>query len=111
MELIKGSIATICLTGTALLESQILGKPSWAIGSPEFLSVLNGSGLDELPSFLMQASKGEVGLDKEILEKYVGWIYENSDPNDNLLWASFGIEDLKHDIRRVSELVKLRLLK
>lgn len=111
LELIKGSIATICLTGTALLESQILEKPSWAIGSPEFLSVLNGSGFDDLPNFLMQASKGEVGLDLEILEKYIGWIFENSDPNDNLLWASFGIEDLRHDIRRVSELVKLRLLK
>jgi hypothetical protein len=106
IELIKHSIAVIGLTGTALLEGQLVGKPSWALGSPEFLPVVHGTGLDDIQDFMLKANQGQLEANTDVLIKYIAWIFQNSNAEDHLIWASFDIADLRKDIERISMTIR-----
>ena len=51
--LILNSLGVLSVSGTALLEASILGKPSHALGNPEFENYLTSHGLDSLEKFLL----------------------------------------------------------
>ena len=51
--LILNSLGVLSVSGTALLEASILGKPSHALGNPEFENYLTSHGLDSLENFLL----------------------------------------------------------
>ena len=50
-ELIINSKGVIGISGTALLEAAILGKPTHAFGHPEFRDFMTSSGYDDLDKF------------------------------------------------------------
>ena len=50
--LIKKSLGVLGISGTVLLESAILNKPSCAIGHPEFDRFLTHNGLESVQNFI-----------------------------------------------------------
>lgn len=71
------------LSGTALLESAIVGVPVIAFGKPEFVSCLNFQGPEELDAFV-QTAAGNLEPPPPRLdpEHYVSWIVGQSDADD-----------------------------
>ena len=75
-ELIINSKGVIGISGTALLEAAILGKPTHAFGHPEFRDFLTSYGYDNLDNFFHLALSNNVDLNNEIY-KYIAWVLEN----------------------------------
>ena len=107
--LIRASRGVIGLTGTALLESQLLGRPSWAIGSPEFAPFINGSGIDGVGLFMRGVAQNSMTTNDALLNQYLCWIFENSSETDNLLWPSSSIEKLDNDFNRLVNILQQHL--
>jgi hypothetical protein len=75
-ELIKNSKGVIGISGTALLEAAILGKPTHAFGHPEFRDFLSSYGYDNLDNYFHLSLSNNLDLNNEIY-KYIGWALEN----------------------------------
>ena len=75
-DLIVNSKGTIGISGTALLEAAILGKPTHAFGHPEFRDFLTSFGYDDLDTFFNIALSDNKMLNNEVY-KYIGWALEN----------------------------------
>jgi len=54
LSLIQNSLGVVSLSGTALMEARFFGKPSAAIGNPEFSEIVNCKGLSGLKDFLVK---------------------------------------------------------
>lgn len=75
-ELIKNSKGVIGISGTALLEAAIFGKPTHAFGHPEFRDFLSSYGYDNLDNYFQSSLSNNLDLNNEIF-KYIGWALEN----------------------------------
>ena len=89
------------MAGTVLLEAEIAGKPGWAMGKPEFVDYLTGSGAEELTEFLKNSAdaSGYAHLSKKIND-YLAYVFASSEEDD--FWlndAKIPIE--KQDLSRV----------
>ena len=81
--LIQNSIGVIGISGTVLLEAALFGKPSCALGKPEFDRFLVKSGWDSAESFIQQAIEGTYRKsDIEKILPYVAYVLQNSDETD-----------------------------
>lgn len=101
LQLIQGSAGVVGVAGTVLLEAEIAGKPGWAMGKPEFVDYLTGSGAEELTEFLKNSAdaSGYAHLSKKIND-YLAYVFASSEEDD--FWlndAKIPIE--KQDLSRV----------
>lgn len=111
-KLLRSAFGAIGVAGTFLLESEILGKPSWAMGHPEFEPFLAGSGQDGLESFFRRVAKGEYSNYVSSIRAYLSYIFGNSSENDSWLGDHFSYiedQDLNHNINRLIREVNRRL--
>ena len=79
-ELIINSKGVIGISGTALLEAAILGKPTHAFGHPEFRDFMTSSGYDDLDKFFHLALSDDLCINSQLdneIYKYIGWALEN----------------------------------
>tara|TARA_Y100000385_G_scaffold197091_1_gene204068 strand:- start:477 stop:1976 length:1500 start_codon:yes stop_codon:yes gene_type:complete len=75
-ELIINSKGVIGISGTALLEAAIFGKPTHAFGHPEFRDFLSSYGYDNLDNYFHLSLSNNLDLNNEIYI-YIGWALEN----------------------------------
>lgn len=71
-ELILGSLGTLGVSGTALLESEILGVPALSLGLPEFDVAISDQGFDSVTKWLVDRTRGLRGSDADSLDRYFG---------------------------------------
>lgn len=84
IELIKKSQGVVGISGTVLLEAAALGKPSCALGSPEFNQMLTHTGWHSFNEFLRNLLDGnEFQLnDQANMVKYIAYVVAKSEDND-----------------------------
>jgi len=67
------------MSGTALLEVSLIGKPSYAFGLPEFISVLSNDKYSNVHEFIFGSiANKELGEVRSTALKYVQWAIERS---------------------------------
>lgn len=76
-EIISGSVGVLGVSGTALLEAEILGKPAIALGRPEFEAALSASGFDQLESFFTDATQKRNNSRGEACDRYLGAVLKS----------------------------------
>jgi len=81
IDLILNAGGVAGISGTVLLEAQLLSKPAIAFGKPEFIEFLEFKGWEDVDKFLGFAQDNE-SIDNELMKKYISYIFENSSPND-----------------------------
>ena len=109
--LIQHATGVVGMSGTVLLEASILSTPSWAIGKPEFLPVLYGSGWEGLDDFIKKSMDGideiDIAAQKLRLRKYLKFIFDNSTSADSSLQQTDDPADMEYDLQRMQrEIVK-----
>jgi hypothetical protein len=104
-ELIAKSLAVVGLAGTSLMEAQMLGVPSWTLGSPEFSKFLQGAGWDGLELFLEVCANSDSANFTFDIKYYLAWVIENSSEGDSFLRPDKGISELKQDTSRVAKYI------
>jgi hypothetical protein len=106
-EMILKSEAVVGISGTVLLEAAMLSRPSWAIGKPEFLPALVGSGWQNLDTFVSRVLNKSISIeDIEIrIRKYLKFIFDNSTIGDSSLGGNENPNphEMKHDVQRIFE--------
>lgn len=110
--LLRAAVGAVGVAGTFLLESELLGKPSWALGHPEFEPFLAGSGQVGLESFFRRVTQGEYSSYASRIRTYLTYIFANSSENDSWLGDHFTFienQDLSHNIDRLTGEVMRRL--
>lgn len=72
----------IGLSGSSLLEAEILGVPTLVLGQPEFSQICRFRGLPQLTNFLEFCRTNHGFQITEELRQYIALIYSHSGPND-----------------------------
>jgi len=75
---IKNSLAVVGISGTALLEASLSGKPTHAFGNPEFIETLSSSGFDSFPLFVRAIFSGRTNPNRNKIRNYLHEIFINS---------------------------------
>ena len=82
-ELIKNSTGVIGISGTVLLEAALFGKPTCALGKPEFDRFLVRSGWNSAESFIQEAIDGKYSKSEvEKILPYIAFVLRNSNETD-----------------------------
>jgi hypothetical protein len=76
-ELIQQSEGVAGVSGTALLEAAVLGKPTHAFGHPEFEAVVDHHGHAEFNSFVRACTTEEGQKDPNRVVKYLQFVIDN----------------------------------
>lgn len=85
-EAIQKSEGVVGISGTVLLEAKMLNKRVWALGNPEFLTILDRPGFNNENIF----KRVVLGKEAELtIQKYVQYIIEESHPDDIPLYYRF----------------------
>jgi hypothetical protein len=74
---IQSSKGVVGITGTALLESTLMGIPTHCFGMPEFLPAINSCGYGDFPHFAVGCQEGTVSAKKGIAMMHVQYILDN----------------------------------
>jgi hypothetical protein len=80
-EIFSRMAGVVGVSGTVLLESKLLGFNSYALGSPEFIRVLDNETYPSLREFLIKAPKMKSSNEAAI--QYVTWVL-NQAPDDHI---------------------------
>ncbi len=104
--LLERSCGVVSLSGTALLEAAVIGKPAWALGRPEFEYVLDARGPDALMSFIKEIEEGVSSDRGDRVEAYLRYLRQGSSIDD-LPWE---YEFRNEDGRRATAALGERLL-
>jgi len=81
IELIINASGIAGVSGTVLLEAQLLSKPAIAFGKPEFIEFLEFKGWEDIDKFLSYVQDNR-STDNSFVKKYISFIFENSSPDD-----------------------------
>lgn len=81
VEFISKSIGVAGISGTALLEAEIVGKPAICFGRPEFEKFLGFNGWESVNTFLIAAKEGSY-IPSKNLRIYLEYLFEESDAED-----------------------------
>ena len=76
-QMILECLGVLSVSGTALLEAKLIGKPAHAIGEPEFFRCLDSQGIDMIESFLVGCLNNSLGTSSFKAERYVHSIFSN----------------------------------
>jgi hypothetical protein len=104
--LLEKSCGVVSLSGTALLEAAVIGKPAWALGRPEFEYVLDARGPDALMTFIKELEEGVAPDRGDRVEAYLRYLRQGSSIDD-LPWE---YEFRNEDGRRATVALGGRLL-
>jgi hypothetical protein len=74
--LIEQSEGTCGVSGTALLEAALLGKPTHAFGQPEFLDVIGSTGHDAFPGFVDRCRDGAPNDNPDRATRYLQYVLD-----------------------------------
>lgn len=101
-------IGILGMSGTSLLEVSLIGKPAYAFGLPEFLSVLSNEKYRNVNEFIYGsiASKGS-GEERSTALKYVQWAIDRSTSERVFNKINFEYETDNNFYNELSELLKL----
>jgi hypothetical protein len=92
-DFLENSSGVLGISGTLLLEAEILGKPAFAIGEPEFYGILAGSKGKDLSVFLSQTLANHHVASREAVIAYIALVikdtitqdlYSENKPNQSL---------------------------
>lgn len=81
IDLILNASGVAGLSGTVLLEAQLLKKPAIAFGKPEFIEFLDFKGWQDIENFLSYA-QDDIAVNNTLMKKYISFIFESSHPED-----------------------------
>ena len=101
VEFISKSIGVAGISGTALLEAEIVGKPAICFGRPEFEKFLGFNGWADLSSFLIAALDGSYIPSKD-LRVYLEYLFEESDAEDVPEFGNLNSPEADKMITRIS---------
>jgi hypothetical protein len=104
--LVERSCGVVSLSGTALLEAAVIGKPAWALGRPEFEYILDARGPEALMSFIKEIEEGVSPERGDRVEAYLRYLRQRSSIYD-LPWE---YEFRNDDGRRATAALGERLL-
>jgi hypothetical protein len=108
-ELILKSEAVVGISGTVLLEAAMLSRPSWALGRPEFLPSLVGSGWQDLDTFVSEVLDKRISINdiESRTRKYLKFIFDNSTSGDSSLGGNGNSNphEMEHDVHRIVEII------
>jgi len=102
IDLILGAGGVAGVSGTVLLEAQLLSKPSIAFGKPEFIEFLEFKGWGDVDSFLSFAQENK-STDNSLMKKYISFIFDNSSPDDIAEFGDLSSTGAKNMIARFVE--------
>ncbi len=83
--LLEKSCGVVSLSGTALLEAAVIGKPAWALGRPEFEYILDARGPDALITFIKEIEQGVAPDRGHRVEAYLRYLRQGASIDD-LAW-------------------------
>jgi len=98
---ISKSIGVAGISGTALLEAEIVGKPAICFGRPEFEKFLGFNGWADLNSFLIDALDGSYIQSKD-LRVSLEYLFEESDAEDVPEFGNLDSPEADKMITRIS---------
>jgi hypothetical protein len=101
VEFISKSNGVAGISGTALLEGEILGKPAICFGRPEFEKFLGFNGWASVNSFLIAAQEGSY-LPSNNLRVYLEYLFEESDAEDIPEFGNLEAPEADKMITRIS---------
>lgn len=101
IESISKSSGVAGISGTALLEAEILGKPAICFGRPEFEKFLGFNGWSDLSSFLIAAQDGSYIPSKD-MRLYLEYLFEESDAGDIPEFGNLETPEADKMIARIS---------
>lgn len=109
--LIANSLGVISISGTALLEAGLFGKPAHAIGKPEFYKYLSSVGLDSLEDFMIRCAYGIQDNCSDSIERYVEKVFVKG-RGLKLGWEGLKDKSLVRDTaRNISEMLQCEIEK
>jgi hypothetical protein len=80
--LIQNSMGVIGISGTVLLESTFFGKPSCALGRPEFEKFISANGWNSVERFIHDVLTQKYSDPLEKILPYVAYVLNNSSAKD-----------------------------
>lgn len=80
--LVERACGVVSLSGTALLEAAVIGKPAWALGRPEFEYVLDARGPQALMTFIEEIEEGVSPDRGDRVEAYLRYLRQGSSIDD-----------------------------
>jgi hypothetical protein len=83
---IKNSLGVVGVSGTALLEASLIGKPTHCFGNPEFVEVVSSSGFDSFPMFLRNVLAPGFSSKTDKIASYLFKVFSQSFDGGILNW-------------------------
>ena len=112
IDYLRGARAVVGVAGTVLLEAEILGKPAWSLGKPEFSAYLAGSGTDGIQDFLAKLIQGDFNEYQSRIDNYLAFVMSESSADDDWLndnQIPFEKQDSRHTVDRMYRLITKEL--
>ena len=103
--LIRNCLGVISVSGTALLEAALIGKPAHAVGKPEFFRHLNSTGLDGIEAFLVSCATGGATSCAENAELYVQSVFSVGQ-SLALGWQALEPEKLRQNTEKIAAMLQ-----
>lgn len=103
-ELILGSLGTLGVSGTVLLESEILGVPSLSLGTPEFDVAISAQGFDSVTKWLVDRTRFVERANPDKLDRYLGVLVKRGVEMSPVALA-IGSREFKGEVERLSSFV------
>jgi hypothetical protein len=108
INLILGASGVAGVSGTALLEGQLLNKPAIAFGKPEFIEFLEFKGWRDVDKFFCSAQENK-SSDNTLMRKYIAYIFENSSNSDIAEFGDLSSKGANEMIKRFAEKIVTKL--
>ena len=100
--LIKKSLGVLGISGTVLLESAILNKPSCAIGHPEFDRFLTHNGLESVQNFIDTCILETDQQPFIKIRPYLVYVLQHSSDDDIPIYSSLDTASARQCLERLS---------
>lgn len=108
INLVLGASGVAGVSGTALLEGQLLSKPAIAFGKPEFFEFLEFKGWGDIDKFFCAAQENK-SSDNTLIKKYIAYVFENSSKNDIPEFGDLDSKGAIDMIKRFAEKIVTKL--
>lgn len=103
-QLVLGSLGTLGVSGTILLESEILGVPSLSLGTPEFDVAISAHGFDSVTKWLVDRTRLVERSDTDKLDRYLGVLVKRG-REMNPFAPEIGSREFEDVVRRLTSFV------
>ena len=104
--LIQNSIGVIGISGTVLLESTFFGKPSCALGRPEFEQFTIANGWNAQKEFFRNVINHSTSDPLEKMLPYISYVLENSSDTDIAFESDLSHPNFQLMISRFGDIIR-----